>query len=120
MFEARCSTLLPSESLVNYFTEPDVAIAVSRIECHYFLNDCFLAKDQLIRDVGRVRQIPGVIIQGRYDVVCPPSAAWRLKQAWPEAELRLIPDSGHSASEPGTRSALVEATDAFAARLAAA
>ncbi|HEY3858004.1 MAG TPA: prolyl aminopeptidase, partial [Gammaproteobacteria bacterium] len=58
MFEARCSTLLPSESLVNYFTEPDVAIAVSRIECHYFINDCFMAPDQLVRDVGRVRAIP--------------------------------------------------------------
>ena len=118
LFEARCSTLLPSESLVSYFTEPDVAIAVSRIECHYFVHDCFLAKDQLIRDVDRIRKIPGVIIQGRYDVVCPPSAAWRLKQAWPEAELRFITDAGHSASEPGTRSALVEATDCFARRLA--
>ena len=117
LFEARCSTLLPSESLVSYFTEPDIAIAVSRIECHYFINDCFMAKDQLIRDVGRLRHIPGVIIQGRYDVVCPPTAAWRLKQAWPEADLRFIVDAGHSASEPGTRSALVEATDRFARRL---
>jgi len=116
MFEARCSTLLPSESLVNYFTEPDVAIAVSRIECHYFINDCFLAPDQLLRDVERVRDIPASIVQGRYDVVCPPSAAWRLKQAWPEAELRFISDAGHSASEPSTRSALVEATDRFARR----
>jgi proline iminopeptidase len=114
MFEARCSTLLPSESLVNYFTEPDVAIAVSRIECHYFINDCFMAPDQLVRYVSRLRALPSVIIQGRYDVVCPPSAAWRLKQAWPEVDLRFIPDAGHSASEPSTRSALVEATDRFA------
>ncbi|HEY1992163.1 MAG TPA: alpha/beta fold hydrolase, partial [Gammaproteobacteria bacterium] len=77
----------------------------------------FLEPDQLIRDVGRVRHIPTVIVQGRYDVVCPPTAAWRLKQAWPEAELRFIPDAGHSASEPGTRAALVEATDRFARRL---
>jgi proline iminopeptidase len=118
MFEARCSTLLPSESLVNYFTEPDVAIAVSRIECHYFINDCFLAPDQLVRDVDRLRGMPAVIIQGRYDVVCPPSAAWRLKQAWGQVELRFIPDAGHSASEPSTRSALVEATDRFARTLA--
>jgi len=114
LFEARCSTLLPSESVVNYLTEPEVAIAVSRIECHYFINDCFLQPDQLIRDVGRLRTIPGVIVQGRYDVVCPPLAAWRLKQAWPEAELRILPDSGHAASEPATRSALVETTDRFA------
>lgn len=118
LFEARCSTLLPSESLVNLYTGPEVAIAVSRIECHYFTNDCFLAPDQLIRDVRRLAAIPGVILQGRYDVVCPPAAAWRLKQAWPEAELRFIADSGHAASEPSTRSALVETTDRFARELA--
>jgi proline iminopeptidase len=118
LFEARCSTLIPSESLVNLYTGPEVAIAVSRIECHYFINDCFLAPDQLIRDVRRLAAIPGVILQGRYDVVCPPAAAWRLKQAWPEAELRFIADSGHAASEPSTRSALVEATDRFAHELA--
>jgi len=119
LFEARCSTLLPSESLVNQFTEPDVAIAVSRIECHYFINDCFLAPDQLIKDVGRIRAVPGVIVQGRYDMVCPPAAAWRLKQAWPEAELRFIADSGHAAGEPSTRSALVETTDRLARESAA-
>lgn len=113
LFEARCSTLLPSESLVSFFTEPEVAIAVSRIECHYFIHDCFLEKDQLIRDVHRIRGIPSVIVQGRYDMVCPPAAAWRLKQAWPEAELAFIPDSGHAAGEPSTRTALVEATDRF-------
>ncbi len=120
LFEARCSTLLPSESTVNYFTEADVAIAVSRIECHYFLHDCFMAPDQLIRDIARVRNIPGVIVQGRYDVVCPPAAAWRLKQAWPEVELRIMPEAGHSASEPSTRAALVETTDRFARELGAA
>lgn len=118
LFEARCSTLLPSETLVSQFTEPDVAIAVSRIECHYFINDCFLAPDQLVRDVRRLAAIPGVILQGRYDVVCPPIAAWRLKQAWPEAELRFIADSGHAAGEPSTRSALVETTDRFAREFA--
>lgn len=120
LFEARCSTLLPSDNLVNYFTEPDVAMAVSRIESHYFVNGCFLDRDQLIRDIGRVRRIPGVIVQGRYDAVCPPTSAWRLKQAWPEVELRIIPDSGHSATEPATRAALVEITDRFARELKAA
>jgi proline iminopeptidase len=117
LFEARCSTLVPSETLVSQFTEPEIAIAVSRIECHYFINDCFLAPDQLIRDVPRLRNIPGVIVQGRYDMVCPPAAAWRLKQAWPEAELRFMADSGHAASEPSTRGALVETTDRFAREL---
>ncbi|HET7650045.1 MAG TPA: prolyl aminopeptidase [Gammaproteobacteria bacterium] len=118
LFEARCSTLLPSESVVDHFSEPDVAMAIARIECHYFVNNCFLADDQIIRDAARIRKIPGVIVQGRYDVVCPPVSAWRLHKAWPEAQFRIVPDAGHASSEPGTRSALVEAMDAFARQFA--
>ncbi len=114
LFEARCSTLLPSESVVDHFSEPDVAMAIARIECHYFVNDCFLAPDQIIRDAPHIRSIPGVIVQGRYDVVCPAAAAWRLHKSWPEARFQLIADAGHASSEPGICSALVEATDAFA------
>lgn len=116
LFEARCSTLLPSESVVDHFSEPDVAMAIARIECHYFVHDCFLTPGQIIRDAPRIRNIPGVIVQGRYDVVCPASAAWQLHKAWPEAQFRLIPDAGHASSEPGICSALVEATDEFAGR----
>ncbi len=116
LFEARCSTLLPSESVVDHFSEPDVAMAIARIECHYFVHDCFLTPGQIIRDAPRIRNIPGVIVQGRYDVVCPASAAWQLHKAWPEAQFRLIPDAGHASSEPGVCSALVEATDEFAGR----
>ncbi|HEX5339388.1 MAG TPA: prolyl aminopeptidase [Gammaproteobacteria bacterium] len=116
LFEARCSTLLPSAAVVDHFSEPDVAMAIARIECHYFVNDCFLAPDQIIRDAARIRQIPGVIVQGRYDVVCPSFSAWRLHQAWPEAEFHMIADAGHASNEPGIRSALVDATDAFAGR----
>jgi proline iminopeptidase len=118
LFEARCSTLLPSEAVVDHFSEPDVAMAIARIECHYFVNNCFLADDQIIRDAARIRNIPGVIVQGRYDVVCPPVSAWRLHKAWPEAQFRIVPDAGHASSEPGTRSALVEAMDAFARQFA--
>ncbi|HVC28486.1 MAG TPA: prolyl aminopeptidase [Gammaproteobacteria bacterium] len=114
LFEARCSTLLPSESVVEHFSEPDVAMAIARIESHYFVHDCFLAPNQIIRDAPLIREIPGVIVQGRYDVVCPASAAWQLHKAWPKALLRLIPDAGHASSEPGICSALVEATDEFA------
>jgi len=116
LFEARCSTLLPSESVVDHFSEPDVAMAIARIECHYFVHACFLTPGQIIRDAPRIRNIPGVIVQGRYDVVCPASAAWQLHKAWPEAQFRLIPDAGHASSEPGICSALVEATDEFAGR----
>jgi proline iminopeptidase len=117
LFEARCSTLLPSESVVDHFSEPDVAMAIARIESHYFVHDCFLAPNQIIRDAPSIRDIPGVIVQGRYDVVCPASAAWQLHKAWPKAQFRLIPDAGHASSEPGICSALVEATDEFASRL---
>ena len=97
--------------------EEDVAaeVALARIEAHYFVNDAFLSSDdQLLRDVGRIRHIPGVIVQGRYDVVCPIFSAWALHRAWPEADLVITPDSGHSAFEPGNSLALVAATDRFA------
>jgi proline iminopeptidase len=70
--------------------------------------------DYLLHRVDRIRHLPAVIVQGRYDVVCPPLSAWELHRAWPEAELLIVPDAGHSATEPGIRSALVEATDRFA------
>ncbi|MDE2235316.1 MAG: prolyl aminopeptidase [Gammaproteobacteria bacterium] len=117
LFEARCSTLLPSASVVDHFSDPDVAMAIARIECHYFVHDCFLAPDQIIRDASVIRDIPGVIVQGRYDMVCPAIAAWQLHKAWPKAQFRLVPDAGHASSEPGICSALVEATDEFAGLL---
>jgi proline iminopeptidase len=118
LFEARCSSLLPSQDIVDHFSEPDMAMAIARIECHYFVNQCFLAPDQIIRDAARIRHIPGVIVQGRYDVVCPAVSAWRLYRAWPEAQFHLIPDAGHASSEPGICSVLVEATDTFVEQLA--
>ncbi|MGH6878258.1 MAG: alpha/beta hydrolase, partial [Rhizomicrobium sp.] len=119
LFEARCSSLLPSQAIVEHFSDPDMAMAIARIECHYFVNDCFLAPDQIIRAAARLRDIPGVIVQGRYDVVCPAVSAWRLHQVWPQAKFVLVPDAGHASSEPGICAALVEATDVYARRLAA-
>ena len=88
---------------------------MARIECHYFVNKGFLRReDQLLRDVRRIRHIPCVIVQGRYDVVCPMQTAWELHRAWPEAEFHVIADAGHSALEPGNADALVRATDRFA------
>ena len=87
-------------------------MAFARIECHYFVNKGFFeADDQLLRDVKKIRHIPGVIVQGRYDVVCPAESAWALHRAWPEADLRIVPDAGHSAMEPGNLHELVSATD---------
>jgi len=113
VWEGRTSKLWPSEALVATFGEEAFATALARIECHYFHHDSFLAPDQLLRDVGRIRAIPAVIIQGRYDLPCPMEQAWALHRAWPEAELSIIPDAVHSATEPGITDGLIRATDRF-------
>ena len=113
-WEAGALKLFPDQNLVDQFGEPHLALSLARIECHYFVNNCFFQTDNyLIENVGKIREIPAVIIQGRYDIVCPMMSAWELHQAWPEAQFRVIPDAGHSVSEPGIASALVEATDQF-------
>ena len=114
IWEGSTSRLFPDPTLVARFSREAFALAFARIECHYFVNKGFLDSDsQLLDDVNRIRQIPGVIVQGRYDVVCPMESAWALHRAWPEAELVVIPDAGHSANEPGTTRALVAATNKF-------
>jgi proline iminopeptidase len=95
--------------------DPHFALAFARIECHYFMNQGFFEEpNQMLRDIDKVSHLPCVIVQGRYDVVCPVRTAWALHLAWPSSELRIIADAGHSAFEPGIRSALIEATDGFA------
>ena len=96
--------------------DPARVLAKARIEAHYFRHNAFLAHGQLLRDIDRIRHLPGVIVQGRYDVVCPMMTAWALHRAWPEADFRIVPDAGHSAFEPGNTNELVSATDRFATR----
>jgi proline iminopeptidase len=115
-WESSAITLLPREDLIATFTEPSYALAFARIENHYFVNAGWFEDGQLIRDASRLRDIPGVIVQGRYDLCTPPFTAWDLHRAWPEAELRMIPDAGHAFDEPGILDALIEATDRFADR----
>ncbi|MEF3194120.1 MAG: prolyl aminopeptidase, partial [Halothiobacillaceae bacterium] len=98
----------------DFFGDPHVALSLARIENHYFVNHAFLEPDQLCRDAGRLADIPGIIIHGRYDMVCPIEQAFALADAWPQARLNIIPDAGHAASEPGIVDALVRATDQFA------
>jgi proline iminopeptidase len=112
-WEAGTSKLFVSQELLDRFEQPDFALAFARIECHYFVHDSFLEPDQLLRHVRKIRSIPGVIIQGRYDIVCPARSAWDLHRAWPEAAFHIVPDAGHSATEPGIATRLIEATDAF-------
>ena len=113
-WEARTLTLRPRPELVAAFAEPRYALAFARIENHYFVHGGWFDEGQLIRNASRLGTIPGVIVQGRYDTCTPPRTAWDLHRAWPEAELRMIPDAGHAYDEPGILDALIEATDRFA------
>jgi proline iminopeptidase len=117
MWEAATSYLHVNDENISKWGEEDFAIAVARIECHYFINRGFLeSEDQLLRNVERIRHIPATIVQGRYDVVCPMQTAWALHRAWPQAQLDIIADAGHSAFEPGSTDALIRATDSFRPR----
>ena len=114
IWEGSTSKLIPDQRLIDDFGDPHNALSLARIECHYFMNNTFFPTDNyLIENIGKVRHLPGAIVQGRYDVVCPMMSAWELHRAWPEAELKITPDSGHSMMEAGNLSALVEATDKF-------
>ncbi|NKB59455.1 MAG: prolyl aminopeptidase [Alphaproteobacteria bacterium] len=112
-YEGTCSTLLPSTDNGASFGDPLKALGLARIEAHYFANDLFMEEGHLLCGVARLKGIPGVIVQGRYDMVCPTAAADSLARAWPEAEYIIVPDAGHSAMEPGIRKALVGATEKF-------
>jgi proline iminopeptidase len=114
VWEGKTSFLRPDPDVIARNSGGEFALAFARIECHYFVNGAFFDHDgQLLTDVGRIRHIPTVIVQGRYDVVCPMTSAWALHRAFPEADLRIVADAGHGASEPGTLHELVEATDRF-------
>ncbi len=115
IWEASTSRLFPDLDLKQMFGIDAFAEAFARIECHYFINKGFIdPEDKLLLNIDRIRKIPAVIVQGRYDVVCPMMSAWELHRAWPEAEFIVVADAGHSMSEPGIRTCLIEATDKFA------
>ena len=113
-FEAACSTLLPNPDLVAAFGSERTALSLARIEAHYFVHDIFLPENSLLDGVGRLRHLPAIIVQGRYDAVCPIVTADTLARAWPEARYAIVPDAGHSAFEPGLARELVAACDRFA------
>ncbi len=115
-YEGACSTLLPSAETVSSFGDPLKALGLARIEAHYFVNDLFMEERHLLNGVSKLRDIPGVIVQGRYDMVCPLASADALARAWPEANYVIVPDAGHSAMEPGIRVALIQAMETFKTR----
>ena len=116
LWEGSVATLLPDEKLLDSFADPAKAIPFARICARFFLEDFFLEEAQLLANVDRIKHIPGIIVQGRHDICTPPTSAWELKKAWPEADLWIVHDAGHSAGEPGIIDGLVRATDAFADR----
>ena len=116
IWEGGVITLLPDPELDAVFAGEDYAEAFARIECHYFVNGGWLEDNQLIRDAGRLAEIPGVIVHGRYDMPCPAKYAWALHKAWPQAEFHLIEGAGHAYSEPGILDRLIRATDRFAGK----
>jgi proline iminopeptidase len=114
VWEGRTATLLPDERVASHFAQPHVALSLARIECHYFVNDAFLRSNQLLQDAPRLDGIPGLIVHGRYDAICPLENAWELHHAWSGSELSIVADAGHAATEPGIRGRLVEALDYYA------
>jgi len=115
-WEARCATLRPNLEIVEHFVDPHTALALARIEAHYFVNGSFIRENQIIEDVAKLEGIPGTIVHGRYDTVCPLDNAFELHRYWKESELHIVRDAGHAASEPGITDALIRATRRMAER----
>lgn len=111
IYEGACSTLLPNPETVAAFGEDRLALGLARIEAHFFSRHLFAGEDDLVARIEPIRQVPGIIVQGRYDMVCPVRSADQLARAWPEAKYVIVPDAGHSAMEPGIREQLVLATE---------
>lgn len=116
-WEGRTATLKPCQDVVDSFTEPHRALSLARIEAHYFMNNVFLEENQILRDMHKIAGIPGTIVHGRYDVICPLDNAYALHKAWPGSELHIIREAGHASREPGIVDALIRATDELARKI---
>ena len=117
LWEGRTANLIPDEQVQKAFAAPHFALAMARIEAHYFINHAFIKDKPILENMNKIRHLPGVIVHGRYDVICPLQQAYALKQAWPGAQLKVIADAGHSAFERGTIDALVRASNIIAGKL---
>lgn len=117
IWEGSTSNLVSKASVMDHFSDPHTALSLARIECHYFFNNSFMRSNQLLENAHKLHSLPGVIVHGRYDVVCPVEQAFELKQVWPTSELHITPNSGHSATEAENVDALVSATQSFAEQL---
>lgn len=116
MYEGRCAFLRPNSDAVDELGDDALSLSIARLEAHYFLHAGFMEEGQLLTHIGRISHLPALIVQGRYDMVCPPISAYKLHRAWPNSKLVMVADAGHSASEPGNMAALVAATEAWRER----
>ena len=117
LWEARMATLHTSHKMIEQASEPHFALSLACIEAHYFFNKCFISENQILENIDKINNIPGIIVHGRYDMICPLENAWSLHHAWPVSELHIVRDAGHSAGEAGNIDALVRATRTMAKRL---
>ena len=108
IWEGSSVTLLPDKNVVDHFSDPHIALSIARLECHYFCNDCFLRPNQLLEDMPRINHLPGFIVHGRYDMVCPIDQAFLLQSQWPGVEIKVVDDAGHAVTEVGISNALVD------------
>jgi len=113
-WEAACSTLQPSQSLRSHFNDAHTALSLAKIESHYFMNNSFLEENQILSQMDKLKGVPGIIVQGRYDMVCPMKSALELHQSWPESRLEIVVSAGHSAKEANITDALIRATNEVA------
>lgn len=114
-WQARCTALQPHTQIINHFSDPHFAVSLANIECHYFMNHCFIEENIILDNMDKIQHIPAYIIHGRYDIVCPLKSAFELHEQWDRSELYIVRDAGHSAKEPGTIDAIVLATKKLAA-----
>lgn len=113
IWEGSTATLRPNHTVLDYFADPHIALSIARIECHYFINNCFLEDNQLLDNMHKIAHLPGFIVHGRYDVICPIDQAYALNGCWPESQLKIIPDAGHAVSEDGISQTLIESSKAM-------
>lgn len=117
IWEGRASNLMQKKSVIDFFGSPHTALSLARIEAHYFVHDSFLEDNQILNNIDTIKDIPGYIVHGRYDIVCPLNNAWELHHAWPASEFYVVPDAGHSATESGTVAALINATQRVSSQI---
>ncbi len=111
IWEGRTATLIRNSAVIDYFSDPHIALSIARIECHFFTNNSFFEENQLLENAYKLKDIPGFIVHGRYDVICPIDQAFALHEKWPNGQLKVIADAGHAVSEAGITKALVESTN---------